>query len=438
MPCPSPPGLGRPTGEGSPEGRAGSARLARRRRREEPSLSIFAAELNRKTSEEDFLVSRFFGTLAVADRARVLGPILAEVGVETARSELAKIRIEFWQRYFRATPSVLLEGESSLVFFEAPHDLEAEGADLLAECEEGLKGNSLFTLALVTRHASEPPGVAALRSELAARRKSGRIVWTSWHRLYKRVHALASSPDIDEVSRRLLGDLLRLLEDKGLRGFVGFDAEAYERVGRAAADLAAFGRTTQILVSEVTAALDRIGIYPLHLGPGGSPDADGLRVPGHLRHAFREESWDGPEVARCHYFLNVFLTEPLLWAGFRIDVTEPGRRALVVEKRAALAAAIEERPGAAVAFLSGEEIGDVERAVRAGEGGLGFLEGRDALRRITHVDLVVPVSDGELASEALAALLVERFEWLRAKVTTLGLYAVGEGESDRRFVVTNQ
>lgn len=401
-------------------------------------MSIFAAELNKKTSEEDFLVSRFFGTLAVADRGRVLGSILDEVGVEVAKSDLAKVRIEFWQSYFRATPSVLLEGESSLVFFEAPKSLADDRERLLLECEEGLKGNSHFTLAIVTRHVSEPPEVAALRNELAARRKSGRVVWTSWHRLYKRIHALAGTTDLDEVSRRLLSDLLRLLDEKGLRGFVGYSREAYERAVAASGALQHFARTTDVLVAELTAALEGIGIHPIALRGAAPGGAEGLRVPGYLKFPFREESWEGPEVARSHYYLKAFLAEPLLWAGFRIDVCDPARRALVVEKRSVVGAAIESRPGAAFVLQSGEELGDTLRIVRAGEGVLGFLETREALRGVQHADLVLPISDDDLASENLAGAIVERFEWLREKVATLGLYAAAGDDSERRFVVTNQ
>lgn len=401
-------------------------------------MSIFAAELNKKTSEEDFLVSRFFGTLAVADRGRVLGVILDEVGVEVAKSDLAKVRIEFWQNYFRATPAVLLEGESSLVFIEAPKNLVEERERLLMECEEGLKGNSHFTLAIVTRHVSEPPDVASIRNELAARRKSGRVVWTSWHRLYKRVYALANTPDLDEVSRRLLSDLLRLLDEKGLRGFVGYAREAYDRAVLASGALSHFSRTTEVLVAELTAALDGVGIYPIALRGAQAPGAEGLRVPGYLKFPFREESWEGPEVARSHYYLKVFLTEPLVWAGFRIDVCDPARRALVVEKRSVVGAAIEGRPGAAFILQSGEELSDTLRVVRAGEGVLGFLEARDALRGVQHADLVLPITDEDLTSEGLADSIVERFVWLREKVETLGLYAAADDESQRRFVVTNQ
>jgi len=401
-------------------------------------VSIFAAELNKRTSEEDCLVSRFFGTLAVADRSRVLGPVLDEIGVEIARSDLAKVRVEFWQNYFRATPAVLLEGESSLVFFEAPPSLPEERARLISECEEGLKGNSHFTMAIVTRHATEPSEIGSIRAELAARHKTGRVVWTSWHRLYKRIHLLARADDLDEVSRRLLGDLLRLLDGKGLGGFVGYPLDTYERATRASADLATFARTTEALMGEVTAALDVAGIYPIALGGGPAPAGDALRVPGHLRYPFREEAWEGLEVARSHYFLKVFLTEPLLWAGFRIDLSEATRRALLVEKRAALGAAIENRPGALLVIAAGEDLSDTLRTVRGGEGGLGFLEGRDGLRGAQHAEIVLPISeDDDLTSDSLAAGIAERFLWLRQTVSSVGLFPAPETGVERRFVVTN-
>jgi hypothetical protein len=90
------------------------ARPGRRR----DGVSIFAAEMRGRTTAEDRLISRFFGTIGIADRDCVLGAILADIGVEVARSDLPRIKIEFWQPYFRATPAVLLEGETSLFFVE--------------------------------------------------------------------------------------------------------------------------------------------------------------------------------------------------------------------------------------------------------------------------------------------------------------------------------
>jgi hypothetical protein len=400
-------------------------------------VSIFAAELNKRTSEEDCLVSRFFGTLAIADRSRALGAILSEVGVEIARSDLAKVRIEFWQSYFRATPAVLLEGESSLVFFEAPVSLADEKERLLEECEEGLKGNSHFTLALVTRHTAEPAEIAALRADLAARHKSARVVWTSWSRMYKRIHAIAAAGELDDVSRRLLGDLLRLLEEKGLRGFVGYGRDAYERAARASADLAAFARTTEVLMGEVNSVLEASGLHPFALGGAPQRVGEALRIPRSLLFPFREESWEGLEVARSHYYLDISLSEPAVRAGFRIDVSDAGRRALVIEKRAALGAALDARPDALFVLQAGAGVADALRTVRAGEGGLGFLEGRDGLRGALHADLVLPLADEDLTSENLASEIAERFVWLRDTVASAGLYPTPETGSERRFVVTN-
>ncbi len=402
-------------------------------------MSIFAAEINGRTSEEDQLLSRFFGTVAVADRNRVLGSLLPDLGLEIARSDLSTLKFDFWQPYFRATPSVVLEAESGVVFFEAPASIAQERWRLFDQCTEGIKGNSHFGLVLITRDATEPPEATALIADLTARHRTARGVWTNWQSLYKKIHVLARTEDLDEVSRRLLGDLMALFEEKGLGGFIGFARDGYERAMRARAELASFGRLTNVLLGEVNAALAVEGMRPLASGAGAAAVAEGFHVPGHARFPYVEDAWDAKDLDGCHYVLKIFLNEPSAWVAYRFDLGAAERRALLQEKRAALDAAIESREGVLLTLESGEEASDVVRIVRAGDGGLGFLEARDALRGVTHAHLVLPITEEELASEGLAALVAERFIWLRKRVASLGLGpgSADESGSSRRFVVTN-
>jgi hypothetical protein len=400
-------------------------------------MSIFAAEINGRTSEEDQLLSRFFGTVAVADRARVLGAILPELGLEIAKSDLTTLKFDFWQQYFRATPSVVLEAKSGLVFFEAPTDIAKDRWRLFDQCAEGIKGNGHFALVLITRDATEPAEVAALIADIAARHRTARAVWTNWQRLYKKVHALARTEELDEVSRRLLGDLIALFEEKGLGGFIGFEREGYERAMQARSELASFARLTNVLLAEVNAVLDAEGIRPLANAGGNAAIEEGFHVPGHARFAYFQNDWDASVRNGCHYVLKLFLSEPSAWVAYRFDLSDAGRRALLQEKRTALDAAIESRDGVFLTLESGEEAADVVKIVRAGDGGLGFLEARDALRGVTHAHLVLPISEADLSSEGLSGLITERFLWLRGRVASLGLTPDAETAASRRFVVTN-
>jgi hypothetical protein len=400
-------------------------------------VSIFAAEINGRTSEEDFLLSRFFGTVAIADRSRILGALLPEVGLEIARSDLSSLKFEFWKPYFRATPAVVLEAESGLVFFESPADLAAERWRLFDECKEGVKGNGHFALVVITRHTAEPEEIATIRRDETARHRNSKVHWTNWQTLYKKIHALSRTEELDDVSRRLIADLLALLEEKGLGGFVGYPSEAFDRAIRARTDLVAFAQLTGLLIAEVNATLGEAGVHPLAAGTVAGESSDGFLIPGHATFRYREESWEMPQVALCHYFLKVSLTAPQAWVGYRIDLTDPARRALLTEKRAQVGAALEASPSALLTLQRGEEIAEADKVVRAGQGGLGFLESRDALRGITHANLVLPLGEEDLASERLASLITERFLLMRACIDSLGLYPAPETDSAHRFVVTS-
>jgi hypothetical protein len=290
---------------------------------------------------------------------------------------------------------------------------------------------------LVTAHTVEPDEVSQLRAELAGRHKSGRVIWTSWRTLYKRVHALRVRGELDEVSRRLLSDLLLFLSEQGLAGFVGFSPEGYDKVIEAQRELRSFSRLMQSLVEELTSGLDLYGISPITVDQGVASMHDGLLVPAYLRFPFRVESWEGVEFTRCHLYLKMFFDSALVWAGYRIDLADVAQRAFLTEKRGALTTVLESRPGAMLVLQNGEDLSSVARTVRAGEGSLGFLESRDALQGVAHADLVLPFDGEELWSDELPALALERIVWLRDQVAEAGLYPTPRGASERRFVVTN-
>ncbi|MFN0150713.1 MAG: hypothetical protein ACKVU1_08405 [bacterium] len=392
--------------------------------------------MEHRISDEERLLTRFFGTIGLADREHVLGAILTELGVEVARSELARIQVQLWQPYFRATPAVLIEGETTLFFVEGPRDLAASTDRLTAEFDEGMKGSSQFALILITSDAREPEEIVRLRESLAARHKSGRVVWASWGRLYKRVHSLSTVDSLDPVSRRLCVEMCSALEERKLSSFVGFPSGAYEAAVQARVDLRNFLHHAEMFAEEVSAALEVRGVAAFHVDARGQDSPPPL-VASHLMWSFRDESWDDFELARCSFYMKLFLESPVVWLGYRLDLSDTARRAFVTEKRGALAAAMEKREDLALILQTGEEIAGISRKVTHGQGGLGFLEGRDALAGVAHADLIVAIPEADLSSAALPALVVERLAWLREEVQGAGLSPKRDTEPAKRFVITN-
>jgi len=395
-----------------------------------------ATEIEHRISDEERLLTRFFGTIGLADREHVLGALLAEIGVEVARSELARIQLQLWQTYFRATPAVLIEGESTLFFVEGPRDLAASIDRLVAEFDEGMKGSSQFAMILITGDTREPDDISRLRETLAGRHKSGRVVWASWGRLYKRVYALSTLESLDAVSRRLCVEMCGALEERRLSSFVGFPRGAYEAAISARADLRSFVHHAEMFAEEVCAGLEGRGVAAFQFDSRG-PIAPAPLVASHLMWSFRDEAWDDFELARCSFYMKLFLDSPLVWLGFRLDLSETARRAFLTEKRGALAAVLEKREDLLLVLQSGEETQGVSRKVTHGQGGLGFLEGRDALAGVGHADLIVAIPEADLCSAALPSLVIERLAWLREEVQTAGLSPKPDTDPAKRFVITN-
>lgn len=390
---------------------------------------------NRAFDEERFL-ARFFASLAIGDREAVLGALLSEIGVEIARSELPRLQIQLSQPYFRATPAVLLEGESTLIFIESGAGL-ANGAErLVAEFEQGLKGSSLFSLVVITADAREPAAVTTLREALAMRHKSGRVIWASWRRLYKTVYTLACAESLDEVSRRLMGESRAALEECGLTSFVGFDPESHRAAAQACASLRAILSGAAVFSDEITAAIEAAGLAPFHVEVRAEAQ-DSLALPTYVSWSFRDEAWEGFELARCFFYVKLFLETPLVCVGYRIDLGDAGRRAFVTEKRGVLAPVLEGREDVDFVLQNGEEVAGIVRSVRAGQGGLGFLETRDALVGVAHADLLIARREADLASPRLPTAIAKDLSWLREQVQAAGLYPNLDTEPTRRFVITN-
>jgi hypothetical protein len=401
----------------------------------ETETSTSESSSNRVFDEERFL-ARFFATLAVADREAVLGALLSEIGVEIARSELPRLQIQLSQPYYRATPSVLLEGESTLVFIESGAGL-ANGAErLVAEFQEGLKGSSLFSLVVITGDAREPAAVMTLREALAMRHKSGRVIWASWRRLYKTVYSLAKAEGLDEASRRLMSEHRTALEECGLASFVGFDPETHSAAAKACASLREVLSGAAIFGEETSAAVETGGLAPFHVAVRAEGQ-DTLSLPTHVTWTFRDEAWEGFELARCFFYVKLFLESPLVWVGYRIELGDAGRRAFVTEKRGVLAPVLEAREDVDFVLQNGEDVAGIVRSVRAGQGGLGFLETRDALVGVAHADLVLARRETDLTSPRLPMAVAEDLAWLRAQVQAVALYPNLDTEPTRRFVITN-
>ena len=78
----------------------------------------------------------------------------------------------------------------------------------------------------LTADPSEPEVVLESRKEVESDGgQPNAIRWTRWQSLARVFEQLQQDPDVSDVSRRLIGELLRFMEMRGVRGFTGLDME---------------------------------------------------------------------------------------------------------------------------------------------------------------------------------------------------------------------
>lgn len=187
-------------------------------------MGIFEAEVRGCTGEEDILTSRVFGILEILDRTQFLLPILKQCGISLEQdSKPENISFSYWEKMGKRTPDVILKDKSTLIFIECKLGSPLDIHQLTEEYEDGMKDRKDFWLIAVTRDWVEPLQIQKAK-EILMKRKNGvkepHIHWVNWQKIYAILHSTTKSGD--QTEEKLTGDLLSLLEVKGLSTFVQF------------------------------------------------------------------------------------------------------------------------------------------------------------------------------------------------------------------------
>jgi hypothetical protein len=188
---------------------------------------MFEAEARGKTSAggEDVLTSRVIGLLRILEprcRVAVLNLLL---GSSAAGNDG---EITFWPTFGATEPDVVVQLEDVTLVIEAKdvaghltsEQLMREWRDVPAESKTPV------VVVALTADPSEPEVVLESRDEIESDEgQPNAIRWVRWQSLARVYEQLQIDPDVSDVSRRLIGELLRFMEMRGVRGFTGLDME---------------------------------------------------------------------------------------------------------------------------------------------------------------------------------------------------------------------
>ena len=195
-------------------------------------MGIFEAEVRGCTGEEDILTSRVFGILEILDRTKFLLPILKQCEINLEQdSKPENLSFSYWEKMGKRTPDVILKDKSTLIFIECKLGSPLDIHQLTEEYEDGMKARKDFWLIAVTRDWVEPLQIQKAK-EILMKRKNGvkepHIHWVNWQKIYAILHSNTKSGD--QAEKKLISDLLSLLEVKGLSTFVQFPKEQLSSV----------------------------------------------------------------------------------------------------------------------------------------------------------------------------------------------------------------
>jgi hypothetical protein len=193
-------------------------------------MSVFEAEVRGHTGEEDVLTSRVFGTLEILDRLKFLLPILQQCGVQLLQETVPEsFTFNYWREMGKRTPDVVLEDNRNLIFFENKLNDSLHVDQLVEEYEDGIGCHKNFRLIAVTRDWIEPLQVQKAKDRLTKdETKDPRIQWINWQKIYATLRSSAENGN--ETEKKLISDLLSLLEVKGLSAFVQFQKEQLDGI----------------------------------------------------------------------------------------------------------------------------------------------------------------------------------------------------------------
>lgn len=257
------------------------------------SIGPFEAEARGMTREEDILTSRVFGILNRVDKVIVLGAILRKLGIAVPEQELRKANIRLWEKYDGTIPDAVIETDSSLIFAECKVDSPIVIEQLKREHIAGTEKGKKFHLICVTKDFLEPSEIRQVRTDYP------NTSWISWQWINASLRPISESEALDQISKGLIDDLLRLLHAKGFRGFAGFKRENLEDIIKGTDAMSTYFNEISIFIRELRSQLyaeaiemrTRTGSWFYRDGRGTMLDSSDDWIPFHLTFAFGSEDW---------------------------------------------------------------------------------------------------------------------------------------------------
>ncbi len=185
-------------------------------------MGLFEAEVRGHTGEEDILTSSVFGTLEILDRRKFLELILEQCRIQlSTEAFLESFTFNYWKGMGKRIPDVILEDNLNLIFFENKLNAPLDVYQLVDEYKDGIKAHKNFWLMAVTSDWIEPSEVQKSKELLTKNGiKYPNVQWINWQRIYAILYSNAKNGN--QTEEKLIGNLLSLLEAKGLSSFIGF------------------------------------------------------------------------------------------------------------------------------------------------------------------------------------------------------------------------
>ncbi|MFH1278335.1 MAG: hypothetical protein ABIK65_08145 [Candidatus Eisenbacteria bacterium] len=392
-------------------------------------MSLYAAETHARTSREEVLLSRLFGTLDLLDRDAYLGGLLREASVDIASGDLPSAQIQFWPELGTCRPDVVIESDSLLLFVVGRGRNEIDADALLLLAERGWKFSPRFNLLVITDGNDSPPELETMATRFP-QKKEPPLRWISWSSVYRVLHRRLRETGAGPPTREVLQDLLGLLAAEGLAPFVGFDPSVLRAYRES---LPAFDRlhgSARLFVSDLEARLQAAGIRRISMRGEGDGDLS-AQAPREVDLDFVDESWNPGIVSVGGLFVHVDYMLGEVRAGFRANLADSSAKALLVEGRSRIAEVFRENEEVFIR-MTGEEASPVPGRDPSL---LARLETRNGAGRLERVELLSTFDGSEVdVTERVVGALVA-FRDIAVNVPLLPIHRI-DGESP--FVVAGQ
>jgi hypothetical protein len=214
---------------------------------------------------EDILTSNVFGVINYCERSIVLNEFLKSLNICVSSSELDKAEFKFWPRNSIAEPDVVITLPSTYILVEAKYNSKL-GSDLtqlpreIRYAKAEANKRDLYLLC-VTDDILEP-------KETIARviQKTGltNVKWVGWRQITTIFKNSLKNEEIDVISKRIVTEVIQLLEKKNLINFESFNKKDYQDIIKLTKIQGPFYRTIELFARNLLVELSKYGITIEH------------------------------------------------------------------------------------------------------------------------------------------------------------------------------